>query len=67
LKISLEKSGTPLQFGLEEGMVESFLTQRGFSKVHNVTSEDYKNAYFHGANKDREVCNLLSFVHAVVE
>jgi methyltransferase (TIGR00027 family) len=67
LKISLEKSGTPLQFGLEEGMVESFLTERGFSQVHNVTSEDYKKAYFHGANKDRDVCNLLSFVHAVVE
>lgn len=63
----LAKIGEPLRFGINEGMAEEFLIERGFSQVCNVTSEDYKKAYFHGANKDREVCNLLSFVHAVVE
>lgn len=63
----LAKIGEPLRFGIEEGMAEEFLIERGFSQVCNVTSEDYKKAYFHGANKGREVCNLLSFVHAVVE
>ena len=67
LKISLEKSGTPLQFGLEERMVETFLTHRGYSKVHNVTSEDYKRAYFHGVNEGRIVSSLLNFAHAVIE
>lgn len=67
LKISLEKSGTPFQFGLDERTVETFLIQRGFFQVHNVTSEDYKNAYFHGVNEGRAVSSLLNFVHAVIE
>ncbi|HSD56595.1 MAG TPA: class I SAM-dependent methyltransferase [Methanotrichaceae archaeon] len=61
------QKGEPLQFGIEEGTIETFLAQRGFSQVHNVTSGDYKKAYFHGVNKDRAVCDLLSFAHAVVE
>ena len=48
-------------------MVEEFLVERGFSKIHNVTSDDYKKAYFHGANEGRTVCSLLYFAHAVVE
>ncbi len=59
--------GEPLLFGIKEGTVEAFLAERGFSKIGNVTSEDYKRDYFHGANKDRAVCNLMNFVHAVVE
>lgn len=58
--------GEPFQFGIE-GSVETFLAKRGFSKVQNVTSEDYKKAYFHGANEDRAVFSLLYFAHAVVE
>ena len=61
------EQGEPLQFGIEEEMVETFLADRGFSQIHNVTSEDYKKAYFHGVNKDRSVCNLLSFAYAVVK
>ncbi|HSD58218.1 MAG TPA: class I SAM-dependent methyltransferase [Methanotrichaceae archaeon] len=67
LKISLEKSGTPFQFGLEERTVETFLTQRGFSQIHNVTCMDYKKAYFQGVNEGRTVSSLLNFVHAVIE
>ncbi|HSD58214.1 MAG TPA: class I SAM-dependent methyltransferase [Methanotrichaceae archaeon] len=63
----LAQIGEPLQFGIKEGMVEEFLKKRGFSQVCNVTSEDYRRAYFHGANKDRPVCSLMSFAHAVVE
>lgn len=61
------QQGEPFLFGIEDGAAEVFLKERGFSRVQNVTSDDYKNAYFCGANKDRAVCNLLSFVHAVVE
>ncbi len=61
------QQGEPFQFGIEEGAVEAFLTERGFSQVQNVTSEDYKKAYFHGVNESRSVCSLLAFAHAVVE
>lgn len=61
------QQGEPFLFGIEDGAAEAFLKERGFSRVQNVTSDDYKNAYFCGANKDRAVCSLLSFVHAVVE
>jgi O-methyltransferase involved in polyketide biosynthesis len=57
----------PLQFGITEGKVEEFLTQRGFTQVASITSEDYKRAYFHGKNESRDVSSLLLFVHAVVE
>lgn len=61
------QQGEPFQFGIEEGAVETFLAERGFSQVQNVTSEDYKKAYFQGINESRTVCNLLAFAHAVVE
>jgi methyltransferase (TIGR00027 family) len=56
----------PFIFGIEPEDVEGFLTQRGFSKIRNVASEDYKKAYFHSINSDREVCSLFHFVHAEV-
>jgi methyltransferase (TIGR00027 family) len=62
----LIQAGEPMQFGIEEGTVEKFLEDRGFSQICNVTSEDYKRMYFHGVNKDKTVCSLMSFVHAVV-
>lgn len=61
------QQGEPLQFGIEERKIEQFLTKRGFSRIQNITSEDYKKAYFHGVNKNRDVCELLYFVHAFVE
>lgn len=63
----LAELGEPLQFGIREGMVEAFLVERGFSGVQNVTAEEYRKMYFHGINKDREVCDLLFFAHAVIE
>lgn len=58
--------GEPLLFGIKEGTIETFLSKRGFSKVQNATSEDYRKAYFNGVNKDRSLCSLLSFVHAMI-
>ncbi|VVB69588.1 Leucine carboxyl methyltransferase [uncultured archaeon] len=63
----LAQLGEPLQFGIEDGTAETFLEQRGFSQVRDVTGQDYKRAYFHGGNEGRAVCSLLSFAHAVVE
>jgi len=63
----LKQQGEPYKFGIKEEMIEQFLVEREFCQIHNVTSEDYKEAYFHGVNKDRSVCNLLSFAYAVVK
>ena len=62
----VERYGEPLKFGIREGAVVDFLTQRGFFDVKDVTSEDYKKAYFRGANANRDVCSLYSFAHARV-
>lgn len=59
--------GEPLQFGIKEAEIEDFLMQFGFSKIQNVTSEDYKKLYFQGLNENRAVCELLYFAHAEVE
>jgi len=63
----LARIGEPLRFGIDEGMVGEFLDRRGFTRVCTVTSEDYKRAYFHKKNENREVSSLLSFAHAVIE
>lgn len=58
--------GEPLQFGIEANKINQFLSSYGFSKIRNVTSADYKKAFFDGKNKNRDVCNLLYFAQAVV-
>jgi methyltransferase (TIGR00027 family) len=60
-------AGEPFQFGIEPGTLETFLARRGFAQVRNMTSEDYKKAYFHGKNEGRTVNSLMSFAYAVVK
>jgi len=62
----MAQQGEPYKFGIEEGMLESFLSQRGFSHTCSVASDDYKKTYFHGINESRPVCCLSYFAHAVV-
>ncbi len=59
--------GEPLLFGINEGEAETFLAQRGFSRIQNITGEDLKRMYFQGQNKDRAVSSLLYFANAAVE
>lgn len=61
------EQGEPLQFGIKEGTVGTFLAKSGFSNVRNVPAEEYKRMYFHGMNKERKVSNLLFFAHATIE
>ena len=61
------QQGEPLKFGIEDGRTEEFLANNGFKQIKNIRSEDYKKAYFHGKNQNRMVCDLLSFVQAIVE
>lgn len=60
------QQGEPLQFGIKDDELEEFLTNFGFSKIKNVPSENYKKAYFHGKNENRNVCELVYFAHAMV-
>jgi methyltransferase (TIGR00027 family) len=60
-------AGEPFQFGIKEGTIETFLAQRGFTKIRIMASEDYKKLYFHGKNEDRVVNSLLSFAYAQIE
>lgn len=52
LRNFVEQYNESFQFGIKEGTVETFLAQRGFSQIKNVTSEDFKRAYFHGKNEN---------------
>lgn len=67
MKASEENAGDRPLYLFKKGTIEAFLTKRGFSNIHNVTSQDYKKAYFHGVNEGRTVSSLLSFAHATVE
>lgn len=59
--------GEPFLFGVKDGTIKSFLVQRGFSKIRNMTSEDYKRAYFNEKCGDVKVNSLSLFVYAEVE
>ncbi len=56
----------PLKFGIENDEIKDFLIKQGFTNIKMVNSDTYKDLYFQDKNKDRNVCNLLSFVHAEV-
>jgi len=63
----IERRGEHIIFGIEEGTVEGFLSQRGFSQVENVTGDLLKSMYFKGANQNRKVQLFHGYVHATVK
>jgi len=63
----LRRIGEPWTFGIEDGGVDEFLSQRGFCEVGNATSGLLKNAYFKGANQDREISRFFRIVTATVK
>ncbi len=54
-------------FGLDPDKVETFLVQRGFYNITNVTAEDLENMYFTGANAGRTVAPVYGIVTASVK
>jgi methyltransferase (TIGR00027 family) len=66
-KKDMAEQGEPYKFGVKDGTIEIFLSERGFSKILNVTAEDYKKIYFKGINESRPVCYLSNFAHAIVK
>lgn len=59
-------TGEELVFGIEEGEVGAFLSERGYDRVVNVTSQELEKQYFTGANAGRKVAPIYAIVHAVV-
>ena len=64
-----ERIGRPLTsehvgFGIEDGTIEEFLSQRGFYQVENVTGEFFESAYFKGPHENLRVWCV---VHATVK
>jgi methyltransferase (TIGR00027 family) len=60
-------TGEGLTFGIEEGMIEKFLGQRGFYQIKNADSDFLKKTYFMGVNQKRIVAPVYAIVHATVK
>ena len=54
-------------FGIEEGTIDKFLSDRGFCQIHNVTPEFLQSTYFRRASKGRRVAPYMPTVHATVK
>ncbi len=66
LKRTAKMSGEDYMFGIDRGQIETFLTQRGFRDVNNMTLEQLKQRYFTGPNAERAVPADIAIVSAVV-
>ncbi len=53
-------------FGFEEGQIEDYLTQRGFTHVVDVGADQLTHLYCIGPNRSRKVGRIYSIVHAEV-
>jgi methyltransferase (TIGR00027 family) len=60
-------TGEGVIFGIEEGTIEEFLSQRGFDRIRNADSEFLKNAYCAGVNAKRVIAPVYAIVHAKVK
>jgi O-methyltransferase involved in polyketide biosynthesis len=59
-------TGEAYVFGIDRGQIESFLTQRGFREVRNLTLEDLTRLYFTGRNAGRVVPAGIAIVSATI-
>ena len=66
MKQAARVSGEAYLFGIDQGQIEPFLTQRGFHDIHNVTLEDLKPLYFTGSNAGRVLPKGIAIVSATV-
>jgi methyltransferase (TIGR00027 family) len=55
-------TGEGLTFGIPEGTVEAFLTDRGFREVQDIQVDGLKKAYFRGKNTGRRVAGGYGIV-----
>jgi len=60
-------TGEGYLFGIDEGQIEPFLTQRGFCDVRNATPDDLKRLYFTGPNARRVLPSGVAIASARVD
>ncbi len=60
-------SGEGMIFGIPQGTIKSFLTERGFEDIVNVSGEDLHRMYFTDVNRSRTVAPVYAIVHATVK
>ena len=60
------RDGEPYTFGIGEGAIEEFLSDRGFWQINNATLEFLKSTYLNGRIHARKVIPFCSIVHAEV-
>ena len=56
-----------LKIKKEEGTIETFLTERGFYQIKNISGDYYEAEYFKGPNRNRKGCCLCRVVYAMVK
>ncbi|UCE33182.1 MAG: class I SAM-dependent methyltransferase [Deltaproteobacteria bacterium] len=61
------RRGDRLLFGIEEGSVEAFLSERGFQQIKDISGDYYEAEYFTGPNRNRKGCCLCRVVSATVK
>jgi methyltransferase (TIGR00027 family) len=59
-------TGEGLTFGINEGMIEAFLIERGFHQVRDMDANGLKQAYFTGKNTRRKIASGYGIVVAEV-
>lgn len=61
------EGGDALRFGLDEGAIDAFLSERGFCQIRDISGDFYQNAYFKGPNRNRKGCCICRVVSAAVK
>jgi methyltransferase (TIGR00027 family) len=56
-----------LLFGIEEGTIESFMSERGYYQIKEISGDYYESEYFKGKNSNRKSCCLCRVVSAKVK
>lgn len=62
----LRQIGERMLFGIPEGHLEDFLTQRGFRDIHNAEGDELKKLYFAGSNSIRPISKGVAIASARV-
>jgi methyltransferase (TIGR00027 family) len=67
MRQSYAERGEPLIFGIPEGTIDGFLSERGFCNVKEVNGDFFKSSYFKGELASTPVCRFCGFVTATVK
>jgi methyltransferase (TIGR00027 family) len=66
LRDGLKKIGEEILFGIAPEHIGDFMETRGFTVLNQLTSSDYKEAYFKDVEGNRTVSDMFTFVQARV-